>query len=203
MNLAAILILGLAPSLPVRALQAPIEAPAQELRAFAGTWERDPERSDDPEEKMQEAFQKMREQRSRGGGPPGGGPGGPPGGGGLGRRGRGGGMPGLGRAADEIHVEVEGVEFRIDDGERVQIYFLDGEKHRRELPDGTKLETVSRRQGSRIVIEEKLDRGKIERKIELGGDERTLVVTTTIRLERMKDPVVIRSVYDRVGDEGF
>jgi hypothetical protein len=167
--------------------------PAQDPARFAGTWERDEERSDDPDEKIREALQKMAERRPRGGGPPPvpGGPGGPRGAP-IGREGL------LARMADEIHVEVEGVELRIDDGQRVQIYFLDGEKHRRELGDGTKLETVTRNLGSSILIEEKLDRGKIETKLELGEEGKTLVVTRTIRLERWKEPVAVRSVYDRV-----
>jgi hypothetical protein len=103
---------------------------------------------------------------------------------------------------EELTVEVDGKEVTLDTGERLQIYFLDGEKHRRELENGMKLETVSRLQGSAILIEEKFERGKIDRKLQLGPDGQTLVVTWTIKMGNMKDPVVIRTVYDRVTDEG-
>jgi hypothetical protein len=112
-------------------------------------------------------------------------------------------MPSFGSVPDELTVEVEGSEVKLDSGERLQIYFLDGEKHRRELENGMKLETVSRLQGSAILIEEKFERGRIDRKLELGPDGKTLVMTWTIKMGNMKEPVVIRTVYDRVADEGI
>lgn len=187
--IASLLFLGLTATAPA----------AQGATEFRGLWERDPERSDDPEEKVQAARQQMRDQMGGGGGRPGGGGGPPPGSGGPGG---GGGMPDFGSVPDELTIEVAGTEVKLDSGERIQIYFLDGEKHRRELPNGMKLETVSRLQGNAILIEEKFERGKIDRKLELGPDAGTLIVTWTIKMGNMKEPVLIRTVYDRVKIEG-
>lgn len=187
-------------------------APAQEsLPALAGSWERDPEQSDDASEKMRAALEQMREQmEKRGGRRPGGGFGGPPpeepgegpvagGRGGPGRRR----PPGAGLAAvpDEIKVELGPGELRVDDGERVQIYYLDGKKHLRELPNGAKLETITTIAGGAVHIEEKMDRGKIERTIMLGPEGKTMISTLNVKMKGMKEAVVIRTVYAR-GEEG-
>ena len=184
--------------------------PAQDI-GFSGVWERDIERSDDPQEKMQAAMEQMREQtgqRGGGGGRPGGGggrPGGgggggrPGGGGGRGERGGGGGRPDVGNIPDELTVELTGEEFQVDDGERLRIYYLDGKKHKRETQNGMKLETIAELKGSSILIEEKMERGKIDRKFELSPDGATMIMTLTVKFGRMKDPVVIRTVYEMAG----
>jgi hypothetical protein len=186
-------------------LQAP--APPQET-TFSGLWERDDERSDDAEQKMEAAMEKMRGEMSRrpGGGPPGGEPpmpppGGMPGGGrgrpaGEGR----GGPPDFAKIPDELRVEIDDRELRVDDGERVRIYYLDGKKHKRELENGMKLETVAAIQGNAVVVEEKMERGKIDRKFELSPDGTTMIATLTVKFGPMKDPVVIKTVYVRVQD---
>ncbi len=163
---------------------------------FSGTWERDPDQSDDAQEKMKAAFERMQqemERRGRGGPPPSGPPPGgrPPGG----PEGRGGGP---GQVPEELYVEHEDGELRLDDGERLQIFYLDGEKHRRAMPNGAKLETVATIAGRVVNIEEKLERGKIERKIELSEDGESMVITLNIKIGNMKDPVLIRTVYERV-----
>ena len=184
--------------------------PAQDI-GFSGVWERDIERSDDPQEKMQAAMEQMREQtgqRGGGGGRPGGGggrPGGgggggrPGGGGGRGERGGGGGRPDVGNIPDELTVELTGEEFQVDDGERLRIYYLDGKKHKRETQNGMKLETIAELKGSAILIEEKMERGKIDRKFELSPDGATMIMTLTVKFGRMKDPVVIKTVYEMAG----
>jgi hypothetical protein len=55
-----------------------------------------------------------------------------------------------------------------------------------------------------VLIEEKLERGKIERKLELSEDGKALVMTLNIKLGNMKEPVLIRTVYERVesGESG-
>lgn len=173
--------------------------PVQDI-GFSGVWERDVERSDDPQEKMQAAMEQMREQMGRrgGGGRPGGGGGGPGGGGGRGERG-GGGRPDIGNVPDELTLELTDGEFHVDDGERLRIDYLDGEKHKRETPNGMKLETIAEREGSAIVIEEKMERGQIDRKFELSPDGATMIMTLTVKFGRMKDPVVIRTVYEKAG----
>jgi hypothetical protein len=177
---------------------------------FSGFWERDEERSDDPKQKMEASMEKMREEMSRrgGGGPPGGGappmppPGGMPGGGRRrpGGRESQGGPPDFTKIPDELRVEIDDREFRVDDGERVRIYYLDGKKHKRELDNGTKLETASVLRGNAVVIEEKMERGSIDRKYELSLDGETMVSTLTVEFGPMKDPVVIKTVYVRGRD---
>jgi hypothetical protein len=173
--------------------------PSPEMPAstgFSGNWERDPARSDDAQEKMRAAFVRMQEEmerRGRGGPPPGGSGAPPPGGGG--REGRGGGP---GQVPEELEVEHDGGELKLDDGERLQIFYLDGQKHRRAMPNGAKLETVATLQGQVVLIEEKLDRGKIERKLELSEDGESMVITLNIEIGNMKEPVLIRTVYERV-----
>ena len=162
---------------------------------FSGTWERDPDRSDDAQEKMRAAFERMQEEmerRGRGGFPP---PGGPPPGGSERSEGRGGGP---GQVPEELEVEHQDGELRLDDGERLQIFYLDGQKHRRAMPNGAKLETVATLQGRVVLIEEKLDRGKIERKLELSEDGESMVITLNIKIGNMKEPVLIRTVYERL-----
>jgi hypothetical protein len=185
-------------------IAAPVSAPQESASSFAGVWERDPDESDDAQEKMRAAFERMREQMERragpGGAPP---PGGPPQGG----RGRPSGSAagaGPGSVADELRIEFDSRELRVDDGERLQIYYLDGKKHRRELQNGAKLETVSLLQGNAVVVEEKLERGNMNRKFELAPDGGKMVVTLTLKIGNMKEPVVIRTVYNRVdqGDPG-
>ncbi len=62
----------------------------------------------------------------------------------------------LSAAADELTIEVDGNEFRVAGaGEgRVRIFYLDGEKHVRETPNGTKLETIAHWNGRQILIEQ-------------------------------------------------
>lgn len=190
---------------------------AEQTQTLAGSWERDPKRSDDAEEKMKTALQQMREQRGgRGGGMQhegrvggmfpggrgrGGGmfPGGGRGGGGQGgERGR---QPQMGRIPESFTSELESNEFRIDNGERVEVFYLDGEKHKRELPNGAELETVAEMSGSAIRIEEKMERGEVQRKYDLSPEGQTMIMTLKMKMGGMKDTVVIRTVYIRIGGD--
>jgi hypothetical protein len=160
---------------------------------FSGLWERDPDRSDDAQAKMREAFEKMQaEMERRRGAFPGGGP--PEGGAPGGRAQR----RGPGEVPEELTIEHEEGELRVDDGERLQIFYLDGQKHRRDMGNGAKLETVATILGRVITIEEKLQRGRIDRKLELAEDGESLVLMLNIKLGNMKDPVLIKTVYERV-----
>ena len=58
---------------------------------------------------------------------------------------------------EELYVEHEDGELRLD-GDRLQIFYLDGKKHRRAMPNGAKLETVATIAGRIVNIEEKLER---------------------------------------------
>jgi len=172
----------------------PPQSETPNASGFSGTWERDPDRSDDAQEKMRAAFERMQEEmeRRRGGPPPGGPPPGGPPPGGAGRR------AGPGQVPEELEVEHQDGELRMDDGERLQIFYLDGQKHRRAMPNGAKLETVATLQGRVVLIEEKLERGKIERKLELSEDGESMVMTLNIKIGNMKDAVLIRTVYERL-----
>lgn len=181
---------------------APVQ-PVPDDVGFTGLWERNAGESDDPREKMREAMEQMREQgqmRGRMRGPRGGFGGGrrPPGGiGGPRPSERGGARPNLPNVADQLTLELRDGELHVDDGERLSIYYLDGETHKRELPNGVGLEAVAVRSGNAIVIEEKMERGQIDRKLELSPEGTILVMTVTIELGRMEEPVVIRTVYER------
>jgi hypothetical protein len=140
-------------------------------------------------------MQEEMERRGGGGFP---GPGGPPPGGPPPGGRRGGGAAGAGRVPEELEVEHDKGELRLYDGERLQIFYLDGQKHRREMPNGAKLETVATLQGRTVLIQEKLDKGKIERKLELSEDGKSMVMTLNIKIGNMKEPVLIRTVYERL-----
>jgi hypothetical protein len=185
-------------------------SPAQPTLTFSGRWERDPETSDDAKEKMQAAMQAMRDRMERRGGMrPGGGM--PPSGGMAqagarpgGREGRP--RPQIGSVPESFSAELKNHEFHIDDGERVQIYYLDGEKHIRQTPNGMELETISEMRGASIHVEEKMRRGEMKWEYELSPDGQTMIVNLTLKMNGMKDPVIIRTVYQRTdaGEEsGF
>ena len=183
-------------------------APVEDGAGFTGNWEMNVEQSDDAQAKMQEAMEQMgqgvRGGHGGGGRPPGGsGGGGRPSGMGGGRGGRGEGgssRPDLGNVSHELTLELVDNELRVDDGERLRIYYLDGEKHKRATANGMKLETVAELKGNAVFIEEKMERGKLERKFELSPEGGTMVATLTVKFGRMKDPVVIKTVYEKASE---
>jgi hypothetical protein len=66
------------------------------------------------------------------------------------------------------------------------------------MPNGAKLETVATLQGRVVLIEEKLERGKIERKLELSAGGESMIMTLNIKIGNMKEAVLIRTVYERL-----
>ena len=144
----------------------------QEMPELTGTWIRNPSESDDPEEKVRERAAQMVEKS---------------------RRRRWGGYPGEDedleqmvtrgfmsyiQAAETLEIELQGEEFLVDDGEgRIRIFYIDGKKHTRQTPRGAKLETVSRRVGNQIAVDQKLEKGGkiIERYIFSGDGDRRLL----------------------------
>jgi hypothetical protein len=180
---------------------------AEEQHGFNGIWQRNEEESDDPRAKMQEAMEAMRSEGGmRGGGmTPGGRPsrggGGAMPGGGRGGRGGGppGGMAGLTPMTARIETNLQDNEFHVvplNDEGRVQIFYLDGKKHKRETPNGAKIETKTERIGSRIIVAQKTDRNKFTTTYELAPDATRMVVTTQFEGGRLPEPVIIRTVYD-------
>jgi hypothetical protein len=202
------LMVALAFGVSMAAAQGTVEAPS-----FNGVWERNPDESDDPREKLQEAVGGQKGGKDGQGGGFGGRGGRPPSGmggmGGRGGSGRSGEMQAMREtmrdameAAQTLELTLSDGELRVIDGsERVRIYYLDGEKHKRETAGGVALETVSERKGDQIVIEEKADKGaKITRTFALAPDGSVMVVTVRLENKRLKEPVVIRSVYDPLRD---
>lgn len=181
---------------------APGPASGQELAALAGLWELDPEQSDDPAEVMQRAAAENEERRGRRGGR---GFGGPPGGrGGMGPGAMGGGPGGGGgrllRLPDLLEIETGGGELRLVLDERVQIFYLDGEEHRREDGRGGRMTTVAEFRGgiARVREERELPFGKIEVLRTFQATNDALVVRTELKMPRRGDPVLLRSVYRRL-----
>ena len=191
---------------------------AAEQPAFTGKWQRNEEESDDPQEKMREAMEAMRQQGGgRGGGMGGrgggmsGGMGGRGGGMGDGTGGRGGsgegrggreaGMANLMAAAAQIETVLENNEFQIiPTGEgRVRIFYLDGKKHKQETANGMKIETKSELKGSRILVEQDMEQGRrIKTTYELGPDGSLMIVTTQLEGGRTPEPIIIRTVYNSI-----
>ncbi len=105
------------------------------------------------------------------------------------------------RAAQSIETTLTDGEFKVIDSERVRIYYLDGEKHTRETPQGGRLETVAEIKGDQITIEEKAEQGMtVTQTFALGPDGSVMVVTHRLENKRFKEPVVIRSVYNLLRD---
>jgi hypothetical protein len=106
----------------------------------------------------------------------------------------------------EIETTLENNEFHVaPSGEgRIRIFYLDGKKHAQETPQGARMETVAEKKGNRIVIEQKMDRGgDITTTYDLAPDGSRMVVTVQFEGPRMKEPVLIRSVYDAIEEPGL
>ncbi len=101
--------------------------------------------------------------------------------------------------AEELSIEEGSGELRIDDGiGRVRIFYIDGKKHKRQTPGGANLETICTRRGNRIVVEQKLDKdGKIAEVYSLSADGTRMSLTVHFESKRFKQPLVVRNVYDR------
>ena len=196
---------------------------SEQAPSFNGVWERNPDESDDPREKMEEAMGGQGGQGGMSG--RGGGEGGRGGGRrqpGMGGQGGQGGMSGRGggrrggsekmqamretmkeamQASQTLEISLSDTELRIVDGsDNVRIYYLDGEKHKRQTPGGIDLETVAQKRGDQIIIEEKSESAKFIRTFALAQDGSVMVVTVRLENDRFKQPVVIRSVYDPLRD---
>ncbi len=87
----------------------------------------------------------------------------------------------------------------MDDGVgRVRIFYLDGKKHNRQSPGGTKFETLSIRQGNRIIVDQKIKGGgRIIETYVLSVEGDRLFLTVRLEAKRLKEALTIRNVYDR------
>jgi hypothetical protein len=102
--------------------------------------------------------------------------------------------------ADELYVERGSRELVVDDGgDDLRIYYLDGEKHERQMADGTRLETTAMSTHGKIEVEMKTSNGaKIFETYALSSDAEELVLTVRLEDKQLKEPLVIRNVYTRV-----
>ena len=168
-------------------------APAAWTQDVDGTWFRSTTEGDDPEEKIQQA---VRGYLAKAGG----------------RRGariaiaESPQLPGMVartidtfmQYADELYIELEPDELVVDDGDgRVRIYYLDGEKHERQLTNGVRVETVATRVGQNITIDQKADDTKVLETYVFSSDGERLELTVRLQNKQLNGPLIIRSIYER------
>lgn len=169
-------------------LAATLTAPAD----FTGVWYRDDERSDDAEAKLEEAVEGYIKKVSRG------------------------------KAtvndvdpsmlkeinrildtfvqhAEELDITQRPSELVIDDGsERLRIYYLDDEKHERQMPNGTRLETTAGLKGSQVdVFMKSSDDTKVTETYLLGEGGDGMVLIVRVEDDQLDGPLVVRNVYTR------
>jgi hypothetical protein len=211
--------------MPPAQVQPPAQTPEQakpkpqltpeQLRNLAGSWKLNPDQSDDPHKKMQQA-----RDRNRGGGPYGGhGGGGYPGGGYPGGGWPGGGGPygghhgGMGgqndedrermrdllNPADSLTIAQKDAEIDVtDDQNRQRVLYTDGRKLEKSKDDKYQ-ELAAHWEGSLLVTEEKGPRGgKLSRSFELAPDGQQLFETVFLQMGRSSSDVSIRYVYDHI-----
>jgi hypothetical protein len=183
----------------------------QPRTSILGTWKLDPDDSDDPRKKMQDAR----------GGESSGNNGGYGGGRRMGGGYPGGGYPGGRRSASpgesdddrqrmqelftparsltlaEAHKDVEVDAF--DEQSRKSAFFTDGRKLQKSK-DSNYQEIAAHWDGSRLATDEKNPRGgKMSRTFELSYDGTQLFETLHLTVGRNNTPLVIRYVYDQSG----
>ena len=169
-----------------------LPATGQEEEGLTGTWMRNPDESDDPEEKTRAAGEGICNKATKGG--------------------RGSftediqqiqkqlqsSIASFVQFAETLIIDDEGKELLVDDGVgRVRIFYLDGKKHKRQSPDGAKFETLSTRQGNRIIVDQKMKGGRIVETYALSEEGDRLVLTVRLEAKRLKEPLTLRNVYYR------
>jgi len=109
----------------------------------------------------------------------------------------------LSAAADELTIEVAPGEVHVTaaGGGRVRIFYLDGKKHIRQTPNGSQLETLAQWDGRQLLVEQDGGDGDTVNEVyTLGSDPSVLVVVFRLKLDQLEEPIVIRTVYDRLAD---
>ena len=100
--------------------------------------------------------------------------------------------------ADELYVELDPDELVVDDGDgRIRIYYLDGEKHERQLSNGVRVETVATRVGQTITIDQKADDTKVLETYVFSSDGERLELTVHLENKQLNGPLIIQSIYER------
>jgi hypothetical protein len=103
----------------------------------------------------------------------------------------------LGRALQVLEIRHSASDFSLyDEADNVRIYYIDGEKHQRATPWGEKLETVTRWEGSELQMKtDGKDLGEIVESYSMQGNQ--LLYTIKMRLEDAKEDVIVRTFYNR------
>ncbi len=191
-------ILALGAALGFAALAPTVEGKfvASSQWSLAGNWIVNPDESEDPQAKIETALQsERRERRGRSEGPE------PDPNLFLARmRNMEQLLESLSAAADELTIEVTSSEVHVAaaGGGRVCIFYLDGEKHVRQTPNGSQLETLVQWDGRQLLVEQDAGDGDTVNEVyALGSDPSVLVVVFRLKLDRLEEPIVIRTVYDR------
>ena len=175
-------------------------APARVARAsqesLAGSWVVNPDESDDIREKIEAALKSVVPERRRGSEEPEADPN-------LHlsqvrnmeRL-----LESLSAAPDELTIDVLSREVHVTAAEagRVRIFYLDGQTHVRQTPSGSELETRAQWNGRELLVEQDAGDGDTVNEVyALGPDPGVLVVVFRLKLDRLEEPIVIRTVYDR------
>ena len=114
----------------------------------------------------------------------------------------------LHRALVDYASRLDRMEIAISDNELevtlardyVGIFYLDGDKHVRELPNGARLEAAGTVDGQSIRVEQKGEDATLVETYTLSSND-TLTVELNLRSKLLEEPIVFRTVYDRVEDE--
>jgi hypothetical protein len=101
--------------------------------------------------------------------------------------------------AEEINVRESPKELVLDDrGPQLRIYYLDGQKHERQMTTGTRLETTATKSGRQIdVFQKTSDGAKIFESYHLSDDGDQMTLTVRLEDKQLREPLVIRSIYTR------
>jgi len=107
----------------------------------------------------------------------------------------------LSASPDELEIEVASGEVQVtaSGAGRVRIFYLDGETHLRQTPNGSELETRAQWNGRELLVEQDAGDGDtIHEVYALGSDPDVLTFVFRLKLDRLEDPIVIRTLYDRM-----
>jgi len=205
-------------------------AHATDKAQLSGSWNFNPDQSDDAQQKVQQAKQSSQTRSAgsypgggggnAGGSYPGGG-GGYPGGagypGGMGRGGMGGGggrggmgNPGAAVSNQEweqlaknpkyLNITQHDDQILIADSDHTSTLYPDGRKHKATDENGNKISIKTEWQGDKLIAETRTGSGKLTDTYQVSSDGKQLTVTSRYENSALSQPLSIRRVYD-LGNE--
>jgi hypothetical protein len=198
-------------------------ARAGDTAQLSGTWNLNPDQSDDTQQKVQQV--QADSQRGNSGAYPGGnsypgagggypGSGGYPGGGGMGRGGMGGGGMGRGGMGNPsggvsgqewaqlaanpqfLNIRQHDNQIVITDSDYTRTLYPDSKKHKATDEDGNKISTKTAWQSGKLVAETKMGSGKLGETFQTSSDGKQLIVVSHYENSSLSEPLNIRRVYD-------